>query len=100
MVVLAQLLEFEWDSGNQGKNFRKHRVTDEECEETFFDEGKKMLTDTLHSQNESRHILLGKTKNHRVLFVVFTLRKQKIRVISARDFNTREQHLYEKETKS
>ncbi len=32
---------FEWDTGNTGKNFRTHTVTDEECEEVFFDEQKK-----------------------------------------------------------
>ncbi len=96
MVVLAQPFAFEWDGGNKGKNFRAHRVTDEECEEVFFDERKKMLKDAPHSQKEARHILLGRTKNNRVLFIVFTLRRHAIRVISARDLNKKERALYEK----
>lgn len=44
-------------------------------------------TDILHSGQEERYILLGKTKQQRLLFIVFTLRDAKIRVISARGTN-------------
>ena len=95
MKLLDNVSEFEWDSGNRGKNFKKHGVTDEECEEAFFDERKKILKDILHSGKEKRYILLGKTKKERLLFLVFTIRKSKVRVISARDLNKREKKLYE-----
>lgn len=89
-------LEFEWDHGNQDKNFLKHGVRNQECEEAFFDQKKKILRDTLHSGKEIRYVLLGKTQNWRVLFVIFTIRRTKIRIISARDLNKKELYLYEK----
>ena len=95
MKIVRKVLAFEWDRGNKGKNFEKHGVTDEECEEIFFDPEKKILRDRLHSGHEERFIILGKTKLGRLLFLVFTIRKNKIRVISARDINKREGPLYE-----
>lgn len=90
-------LEFEWDHGNSGKN-KKHGVEDGESEEAFFDERKVVLRDALHSNQEERRLLIGKTKASRLLFIVFTRRDSKIRIISARDLNRKEAHLYEKET--
>lgn len=88
-------LEFEWDRGNSGKN-KKHGVGDSEGEEAFFDQHKVILRDPPHSGGEERSILIGKTKSDRLLFVVFTRRGKKVRVISARDVNRKEVHLYEK----
>jgi len=87
---------FQWDTGNINKNWLKHKVSNEECEEVFFDQGKKLLADPLHSSQEPRYLIIGKTKQQRLLFVVFALRKNKIRIISARDLNKRERKLYEK----
>ena len=95
MANRVEIIEFEWNKGNRDKNLKAHRVSDEECEEVFFDSQKKILKDTLHSVNEKRHILIGKTKLKRLLFLVFTIRKNKIRVISARDLNKKEKQLYE-----
>lgn len=91
-----KITEFEWDKGNLDKNWEKHRVSDEECEEVFFDPNKKILKDPIHSTGKERYILLGQTKSARLLFVAFTLRGNKIRIISARDLNKKEKHLYEK----
>lgn len=95
MEVLGTPLEFEWDGGNREKNWRKHKVSDVECEEIFFDTRKKVLKDLLHSGKEERYILIGKTKRRRLLFVVFTQRRKKIRIISARILNKKERKLYE-----
>ena len=59
MEVIKDLTGFEWDTHNKDKNFIKHRVTDEECEEVFFDERKKMLNDAPHSVSERRYIVIG-----------------------------------------
>ena len=98
MKILDNPDEFQWDKGNKGKNYLKHKVTDEECEEAFFDQNKKILKDLLHSNNEERYILLGQTKEKRFLFIIFTVRSGKIRVISARDLNKKEKKLYEEKT--
>ena len=86
---------FDWDKGNRNKNFIKHQVTDEECEEVFFDPQKKSVNDELHSGQELRYLLIGRTKIGRVLFIVFTVREEKISIISDRDLNKRERRLYE-----
>ena len=93
MQILPDPISFEWDPSNRHKNWDKHRVSYEECEEVFFDSHKRILRDALHSGIERRFILLGKTFKGRALFLVFTIRDTKIRVISARDLNRREQRL-------
>ena len=98
MKILGNPGEFQWDKGNKGKNYQKHKVTDQECEEVFFDQTKKIFKDTLHSGKEERYILFGQTKESRILFIVFTIRHEKIRVISARDLNKKEKKLYEEKT--
>ena len=84
--VLKEVLGFEWDKGNKNKNLTKHEVSNEECEEIFFDSNKKIQKDILHSINEERYIIIGQTRQKRLLYIVFTVRK-KIRIISARDIN-------------
>ena len=98
MQIIKRSLEFEWDEGNRGKNFQKQKVADGECEEVFFDRNKKIYRDIIHSGKEKRYILLGATKLDRILFVVFTIRRGRIRIISARDLNKKELDLYEKKT--
>lgn len=97
MRVLKGVLEFNWDTGNKGKN-KKHGVEDGESEEAFFDGKKIILKDALHSAREPRFILLGQTRRNRLLLIVFTKRGKKLRIISARDVNKKEKYLYEKET--
>lgn len=96
MEFFLNPLSFEWDAGNQDKNWIKHTVSTSEIEETFFDNDKKLYPDPIHSHQEARKLLIGKTKKGRLLFVVFTIRNKKVRVISARTLNKKEKELYEK----
>jgi hypothetical protein len=90
---------FEWDEGNSNKNLSKHNVEDREAEEVFFDPGRRLYPDPKYSQGEMRRIVVGKTERGRLLFVVFAVRNQRVRVISARDLNkAREAGLYEEAT--
>ena len=91
-------MDFEWDEGNSNKNLKSHTVANSEAEEAFFDSDKVQYPDLGHSQSEQRFILIGKTQKARLLFVVYTTRKNKVRVISARDLNKKEIFLYEKNT--
>ncbi|MCG9873937.1 MAG: BrnT family toxin [Leptospiraceae bacterium] len=50
--------------------------------------------DETHSQNEFRFAALGITNEGRKLFVIFTIRKSKIRIISAQDMSKKERNLY------
>jgi len=98
MRVNLTVLEFEWDKGNIDKN-KKHDVEDKESEEIFFDGGKVILKDKLHSSDsEERFIILGRTKKGRLLYLVFTKRGKRIRIISARDTNKKEVYIYEETT--
>ncbi|NTV45088.1 MAG: BrnT family toxin [Chlorobiales bacterium] len=92
--------EFQWDKGNHLKNLKKHDVSNFECEEVFFNQPLINETDEGHSIDEARYSVLGKTSDGRRLFVVFTIRGKKIRVISARDMNRKERSIYEKAEES
>ncbi len=70
-----------------------------EAEEIFFDINLTILPDPTHSIAEERYIALGKTKTGRPLFVVFTRRAGKIRIISARDMSKKERSRYNEQTK-
>ena len=97
MAINSHVLQFEWDAGNSGKNKRGHDVEDWECEEVFFDPKKVILKDKLHSGQEERLVLLGKTRQERLLYLAFTVRDEKVRVISARDVTKKKEvDLYEK----
>lgn len=96
MISLPEPIAFNWDQFNTNKILIKHHLEPNIIEEAFFDTNKKILKDTLHSEQEKRYVLLGKTNNHKILFIVFTLRNKQIRVISARPLNKSKKHLYEK----
>ena len=96
IVKLGKVIEFEWNEANQEKNWLKHRVSAKESEEAFYDNKKLLLEDIKHSKKEKRFILIGETGNRRMLFTVFTIRNEKIRIISSRDTNRKEEDLYEK----
>lgn len=86
---------FEWDKGNREKNSIKHNVTPKECEEIFFNIPLLFFADKKHSQQEFRMVAYGKTDKERKLTAVFTIRENKIRIISARDQHKNERRLYE-----
>ena len=87
---------FEWDEGNLFKNWEKHRVSAAECEQIFFNKPLVAGADQRHSQREARFHALGQTDFGRLLFVVFTIRNNRIRVISARDMNRKEKKVFKK----
>jgi uncharacterized DUF497 family protein len=98
MVDLDGLAGFEWDEGNRTKNWDKHQVTMSECEEAFFNLPLLLADDSDHSQQEKRFYILGQTNLQRKLFISFTIRKNMIRVISARDMSRKERQVYGKTT--
>lgn len=93
--MLTQCVGFNWDEGNSKKNWIKHQVTPSECEQIYFNQPLIVKNDLKHSENEARFFALGETDNHRKLFIAFTVRKDKIRVISARDMSQKEREVYE-----
>jgi uncharacterized DUF497 family protein len=77
---------FEWDIHNIDKNWIKHSVTFQECEQVFFNKPVLIADDIKHSENEKRFFILGRSDIDKKLFIVFTIRRNKIRVISAKRF--------------
>jgi uncharacterized DUF497 family protein len=92
--ILTECTGFQWDKGNSGKNWERHQVTDAECEQIFFNKPLIVADDPKHSQTEQRWYALGRTDLNRLLFVVFTIRNNLIRIISARDMNRKERKIY------
>ena len=91
---LANCIGFAWDDGNNGKNWEKHKVSDTEAEEVFFNDPLVAGLDSAHSQNESRYLALGQTNSGRRLFIAFTIRGKLIRIVSARDMSRQELREY------
>ena len=94
--ILTNCTGFEWDDGNQTKNWEKHDVSMGECEQIFFRQPLIVRRDMKHSKAEIRYYALGRTDAERLLFLVFAVRKDQIRVISARDMTRAEKKRYKK----
>ena len=96
MFKLPKPIAFDWDKANVDKNWKKHNVEHRETEEIFGNKPLIILKDVKHSQIEERFIAYGVTNKNRKLHIVFTIRKEKIRVVSARDQSKKERSFYEK----
>jgi len=98
MISLENITGFDWDAGNERKNQDKHGVSKYEAEQVFFNTPLLLLDDEKHSESEQRFHALGRTDEARLLHVTFTIRKNKVRVISARDMHRKEKKVYEENT--
>lgn len=99
MEILNSPIKFDWDKHNI-EHIRKHNLEPGECEQVFFNIPIVLKPDLIHSRTEQRHFALGRTNGYRILVVVFTIRKEQIRVITARDANKKERISYEKTQKN
>jgi hypothetical protein len=99
MNLFTELEGFDWDEGNLKKNWEKHQVTFLECEQVFFNRPFVVAEDEPHSRAEARYYVLGTTDTGRLLFIVFTVRNNRIRVVSARDMSKKERGRYYEEIK-
>lgn len=90
----SQLEGFDWDKGNL-EHIKKHNVGYEECEYVFLNKPLIVTGDEAHSRLEERFRVYGQTNSNRLILMIFTVRNNKIRVISARDQNKKERREYE-----
>lgn len=95
---LRLVIGFEWDEANI-EHIAQHNVSPAEAEEIFFDTKNVLDEDIKHSIVENRFIIIGKTREKRLLYQIFTKRGDKIRVVSSRDINKKEVKLYEKKAR-
>ena len=84
---------FDWDKSNILKNWERHRVAFDECEEVFFHDP-VFVPDFGQASGELRYFAYGRTVRKRFLTIVFTMRGNKVRVISARDMSRKERIKY------
>ena len=98
IVNFPQPLVFEWDGSNEKKIFIKRRITKAEAEQAIFNPH-LFWFDEKHSGSENRYNLLGMSDLGKLLFIAFTIRKNKLRVISARTADKRERAIYGQKVK-
>lgn len=90
---------FEWDRHNSENIWTKHGVSPSEGEQFFFNLP-LIINDTVkYTEGEDRFYALGRTDTNRQLFVVFTVRANCIRIISARDVSRKERNVYKSHEK-
>ena len=81
----GNLRGFEWDAGNSDKSWLRHQVRQAEAEQALLNRPVVATADVGHSHRESRFVALRRTDRGRNLAIVFTIRGDHIRVISAVD---------------
>ena len=89
-----QGVQFEWDEDKAQSNIQKHGVTFEEAAEVFLDPFYQTGGASVDDMEE-RDFIIGYTFLQRLLLAVYTERKDKTRIISARAATRAERKVYE-----
>ena len=87
-------IAFEWDSQKAAVNLRKHHVTFELSCESFFDPFVCYLDDEIVG-SELRERIVGLTTTWLLLHIVYVMRDDNIRIVSARLVTNAEREIYE-----
>ena len=82
----------EWDENKNQLNIRKHGISFQTAALVFADEERIEYLDKLHSQDEERYVVLGCVQG--ILYVVYTMRDEYARLISARMATPYERKIY------
>ena len=85
-------LNFEWDREKAKLNKIKHGVSFKSAAKVFNDPHRLDLPDNSHSFNEARRKVIGMADD--VLFVIYTERSERIRLIAAREAEEDERRDY------
>jgi hypothetical protein len=85
-------MNFEWDEEKEKINIKKHKINFTVAKKIFNDINRIEIYDKNHSIDEDRYNTIGAVGE--VLFVVYTERRDNIRIISARLANEKERRLY------
>lgn len=85
---------FEWDEVKNESNFSKHGIRFEDSVKVF-KSPMVIIEDTRYDYGEVRYIGIGKNPQGIFYTVVYTLRGDKIRIISARKAHKKERSMYE-----
>ena len=82
----------EWDENKNQINIRKHGISFATAALVFADEERIEYYDRLHSLEEDRNVVLGCVQG--ILYVVYTMRGEAARLISARMATPKEREIY------
>ncbi len=99
MRLVVRLTGFDWDRANWRKSELKHGVAAAEAEEALLGDPLCQV-DPRHSDDEQRYVALGQTGEGRRLFISFTVRRGRARVISARPMSRKEREIYDEAKKT
>ena len=88
-------MQFEWDSAKARANLSKHGVSFDEAKTLFDDPLYVDFYDPDHSDGEYRYIIIGRSRQGRLLIVSYTERNDTIRIISSREVTPTEREAYE-----
>ena len=88
---MASDLRFDWDEANAG-HIAAHDVSREEVEQVFDHDERDLEYDVVNG--EERWTVIGETDADRVLIVVFTMRIDRVRVVTAFDASSRMRAAY------
>lgn len=91
--------EFEWLDAKAASNWLDHGVRFETAREVFKDVFAIEWMDDGHADPEERFVTVGMVEN-RLLFVSYTLRGERIRIISAREAEPRERRRYHEQNQA
>ena len=86
---------FEWDRDKAARNLLKHQVSFDEAQTVFEDPLYVDFYDPDHSDFEERYLIVGRSKQDKVLIISYTERENIIRIISARKVTKAERKFYE-----
>ncbi len=90
------MLRFTWDQAKADRNLRKHGVSFTEASSVFGDRLALDIDDPVHSERESRFVILGYSDRQRLLVVAYAEPEvDAVRIISARRAAPRERRNYE-----
>ncbi len=87
-------MNFEWDESKSDACFRERGFDFAYAASAFADPNRIIRQDTRYSYGEDRYQLIGRIAE-RLFVLVYTPRRDSIRIISARKANAREVKLYE-----
>ena len=88
-------LLFEWDPKKARLNVKTHGISFDEASTVFRDPLSQTIDDSLHSEDEERFVLIGRSIRGRPLVIVHTERGDRIRILSARLATNKERFRYE-----
>lgn len=87
-------LEFEWDEAKAEANWQLHGVSFELAQTVFADPFSIERIDDREDYGEERFVMIGMAEGQIILFVAYTERENRIRLISARRATSHEQEDY------